>query len=163
MIRKQYLCTVKRKITNVMKAKFLHAINSFIAILLGVLGFGCSHQEGEVNQCEYGVPYAQLQVQGKITDQASAPVENIRVRIKDTRHPVLPDTYSGEDGNYLIQSDFAYPTSPIMIVVDDTANVYEPDSALVEVEYTRDKNSPKDNWYEGEAVVYQDFRLRKKE
>ena len=148
-----------------MKAKLLQAINSFIAILLGVLGFGCSEpdDEGGGDICKYGMPYAQLQVQGKITDQASAPVENIRVRVSSTEIQILPDAYSGEDGNYLAESNYAFPDSPILIVVDDTANVYEPDSALVDVEYTRDKKSKKDSWYKGEAAVYQDFQLRKKE
>ena len=144
-----------------MKIKVLTRINSLIAVLLGVLGFGgCSSQPVV---CEYGVPHASLAVSGSITNQANKPLENIQVTVKgkgDNR--VLGEVYSAANGQYTMTSDYVFPEDSFDILVTDKADVYESDSLRVKAEYDRTNVASNDTWNDGIGIIRQDFQLKNK-
>lgn len=153
-----------------MKAKVLTRINALIALLLSVLGFnscnwGMKYGPDPGLMAEYGCPYATFEATGSVTDENAQPVANIHVRVKNKRgNDFYRDTYTGENGEYAVymgRGEF-FPPDSVDVIVTDTADVYAPDSARVEVSYDRSEVSPTDHWNEGKGAIHQDFRLHKK-
>lgn len=140
-----------------MKAKMLSRFNALIALLMGILGFsvtGCAKK--------YGVPHAELEVSGTVTNQADERLEQMRVTVKQDGRQVLPKTYTNESGRYLEQGYVNVPQSTVDIIVEDPSGIYAPDSIRLAVSYEKTKESKKDEWNRGKATVQQDFQLKKK-
>lgn len=145
-----------------MKTTFRSGINTLIALLLGLFGFGCN-----ACVCMYGVPSGDIDVSGTVTDKdANQPIENIRITIKSDERsdePVFPVTYTETDGRYHAAHSYeGWPFRQLKIVAEDTTGVYEADSAVVEVKYKETRESRNSSWDEGQAIVRQDFQLKKK-
>lgn len=148
-----------------MKTTFRSGINSLIALLLGLFGFGCS-----ACLCKYGVPHGDIDVSGTVTDQESKqPIENIRITIKSNEEyahydePAFPETYTETDGGYHAGHSYeSWPFSQLKIVAEDTTGVYGADSTIVNLKYKEDAHSLGDSWNKGKASVRQDFQLKKK-
>ena len=138
-----------------MKNKFLVRINAVLAFLLGAFGLvGCV--------CKYGVPYAEFYAEGVVTDQETGePIENIQIEVKDGEYKVAQEVFTDHHGMYNVHSAI-FPQDSVDIIARDTANIYEADSARVGVVYQKEKGSKKDEWYNGDAFVYQNFNLKKK-
>lgn len=139
-----------------MKNKLLVRLNAVLAFLLGAFGLtGC--------MCKYGVPYAEFNAEGMVTDQETGePIENIRVQLKENGYYVTPEVYTDENGKYVFDRTIGFPYDSIDIIAQDTAGVYEADSVRVGIIYEKQKGSKNDEWYTGGAFVYQDFKLKKK-
>ncbi len=134
-----------------MKKSLLTGTNAVITFLMALLGFGttgCFMKYGA--PVEYGVPYASFEAAGKVTDEETQPVENIRVTMKTKR----------ENGYVSLEDN--WPIDSVDIIVTDTADVYEGDSVRVKVDYDRSGVSKGDNWNNGKGIVRQDFQLKKK-
>ena len=152
-----------------MKAKILTRFNAMIAFFLTALGFGsCGWMQkyGIPDPLvEYGCPYATFEATGSVTDENAQPVANIHVRVQNKRgNDFYRDTYTGENGEYAVymgRGEF-FPPDSVDVIVTDTADVYAPDSARVEVSYDRSEVSPTDHWNKGKGAIHQDFRLHKK-
>ena len=145
-----------------MKTTFRSGINTLIALVLGLFGFGCS-----ACLCKYGVPHGDIDVSGTVTDQESKqPIENIRITIKSDERsdePVFPVTYTETDGGYhAYENRHGWPFSQLKIVAEDTSGVYGADSTIVNVQYKENAHSLGDSWNKGKASVRQDFQLKKK-
>ena len=172
-----------------MKAKLLNGFNALIAFLVTALGFGScdgAKKYGPPPTAEYGVPYAEFEVAGNITDQNDQPLENIQVTVRSKYGDTYPEEYTDKDGTYHIGKIGDFPIDSLDIVVQDTSGIYSADSVRVKVEYNRSavsdndssataKNissassengssaaSEDDHWNSGSAFIRQDFRLRKK-
>ena len=152
-----------------MKKSLLTGTNAVITFLMALLGFGTSGCIGlygipEIpGPEEYGTPYATFEAAGKVTDEETQPVENIRVTMKTKReNGYLSDQYTNEDGEYYVSLEDNWPIDSVDIIVTDTADVYEGDSVRVKVDYDRSGVSKGDNWNNGKGIVRQDFQLKKK-
>ena len=151
-----------------MKAKILTGFNAILAFLLGLFGFtGCEPMQKYGPATEYGCPYATFEASGKVTNEKSQPLENIRVRI----HPQWDQygyqedydkIYTNANGEYSLNMSYIFPVDSVDIILDDTTGVYQSDSVRVEVEYDKSKVDSSDHWNEGTASVHKDFRLKKK-
>ena len=147
-----------------MKAKVLERMNAILAVLISFLGLS-SCEWGKVKYgvpdpaAEYGVPMAEFEMEGRVTDEASQPVPNIRVRVLNND---APEVYTDENGNYRSQSESFFPMQSVEIVAEDTASVYQSDTVRVELEYEETEASKNSHWNEGKTTVRQDFQLRKK-
>ena len=159
---------MQRKIETrvVMKARMLSGINAFITFVIGLLGFGmtgCVHKYGSPDfRVEYGCPYATLDVKGKVTDEASQPIENIRVVTHSRYTDDAMETYTDENGNYQFDQTSVFPVDSVDIIATDTAGVYASDSVRVGVSYDRTGVSKEDHWNSGEGTAYHDVQLKKK-
>ena len=139
-----------------MKAKVLTRINALIAFLLGVLGFSSCNRVSM-----YGVPHAELEATGKVTNELNEPVNSARVTLRH-KYGGDCDTYTDEDGIYSLRGGM-FPVDSVQIVVSDTSGVYEADSVRLKVDYDRsDAKQRGDSWYRGTGYIYQDFTLKKK-
>lgn len=140
-----------------MKTGLLIGINALIAFLLGVLGFS------SCNRSMYGVPHAELEATGKVTNELNEPVNSARVTLRH-KYDGDCDTYTDEDGIYSLRlRGEMFPVDSVQIVVSDTSGVYEADSVRLKVDYDRsDAKQRGDSWYRGTGYIYQDFTLKKK-
>ena len=140
-----------------MSAKVLTRINSWLAVLLGALGFsGCGdHQNVTV---EYGCPYISLEVSGTVTNEAHQPLPDMQVNLAVNGYklrPVLTDSA----GQYA-WSSYHGGSDSIDIIVTDPKGVYQSDSVRVPVETKMFEQWR--HWQEGESIVHQDFQLKEK-
>ena len=139
-----------------MKARILTRFNALLTFLLGLFGFG-------MTAClvKYGVPHAELDVSGTITNQKEERLEEICVTIKQEGNQVLPRTYTNEMGRYKEQGNIHMPQSTIDIIVEDPSGVYAPDSIRLAVTYDKSKVDRRDDWNRGKATIEQNFQLKK--
>ena len=140
-----------------MKANVLRGFNAILAFLLTLLGFTAC----ESPKCEYGVPHADFDVSGEITDQDDQPLENIQVRVRDEWGNTYPAEYTDIDGAYRIINEETFPSDSMDIIVRDTAGVYESDSVRIKTDYDL-SGVVEGGWYQGQATIHHDFQLRKK-
>ena len=147
-----------------MRIKILKAINYLITLLLGPLAMtGCLVKYGVPEPdipVAYGSPYAEFEVTGKVMDQDSTPVQNIRITVHAPNGgQIMPEAYSEEDGRYDAFYEAAFAVDKVDIIAHDTAGIYDSDTVRnVAVEYTGGGSG----WYEGHTSVEQDFVLKKK-
>lgn len=140
-----------------MKAKLLTSINSLLVFLLGVLGFSsCNYM------VKYGVPHAELEVSGMVTNQEEQRLEDMRVTVKQEGRQALPRTYTNQAGWYEEHGYIDVPRNTVDIIVEDPSGVYASDSIHLEITYDKKDVSKSDDWNEGKATVRQDFKLKKK-
>lgn len=140
-----------------MKAKLLTSINSLLVFLLGVLGFSsCNYM------VKYGVPHAELEVSGMVTNQEEQRLEDMRVTVKQEGRQALPRTYTNQAGWYEEHGYIDVPRNTVDIIIEDPSGVYASDSIHLEITYDKKDVSKSDDWNEGKATVRQDFKLKKK-
>lgn len=146
-----------------MKRNILSFINRSLAALLALLGFqACDFpKKYGVPAPEYGTPYAEFEVQGKVTDTAQEPLKDILVAIEiSDGYSGLRDTlYTDESGKYHWKGG-AFPLDSAKVVVNDTTGKYTSDSTKVALSYDRTKAG---HWYEGVGTAEADFELKEKE
>lgn len=145
-----------------MKRKTLSFINRCLAAVLAVLGFqttGCAKKYGVMEPAEYGTPWADYQVQGKVTNQEQAPLKDIQVVLEFPKYGGYSDTlYTDENGEYKFEGDFL-PTDSVSVTANDTAGVYASESKKEAFSYDR---KDADRWYEGVGSAEVNFELKEK-
>ncbi len=146
-----------------MKRKTLSFINRCLAAVLAVLGFqttGCAMKYGVVEPTvEYGTPWADYQVQGKVTDQEQAPLKDIQVVLEFSKYGGYSDTlYTDENGEYKFQNDFL-PIDSVSVTANDTAGVYASESKKEALSYDR---KDADTWYRAVGSAEVNFELKEK-
>jgi len=126
------------------------------AVLLSMLGFGCSSDE----PCMYGTPVRTYEIKGKVTDPAGRPVDaaDIRVLRPDMMSGVhrYVQTVTGKDGGYSVVWADA-PEREFKVVCVPVGSTLEPDSVIVEMTVAGDGQPESGNASEATATV--DFRL----
>ena len=139
-----------------MRTKLLVRFNAILTFLLGSLGLvGC--------MCKYGVPYAEFNAEGLVTDQETGePIENIQIVCKVGGCRMAEEVYTNPNGKYIVESAVPFELDSMDIIARDTADIYEPDSVRVGVVLEKQKGSKRDEWYQGGAFAYQNFQLKKK-
>ena len=145
-----------------MRTKILKVINYLLTLLIGPLAMTACYVKYGVSPeilPEYGCPYAEFEVTGKVMDQDSMPVNNIRVTVHHDGALIMPEAYSAEDGRYAAFFEAAMPADQVEIIAHDTAGVYESDTVRnIHVTYTGGDGG----WNVGHTSLEQDFILKKK-
>jgi len=162
-----------------MKKLFIKPFDKILIILLGFIGFltGCSLINPPV--VEYGVPHADYEVKGIITDSiTSVPIQHIQVIITQNRvyydqdlTLVHVDTLARKEtdsaGKYDIQfQSFPLEENTFQIKAEDIdglANGGDFSPQQKEILFKQsDLTGNKDGWYVGKALKILDFKLKKK-
>ena len=133
-----------------MKRTFLTSVNVLLTMVLAAFGFG------SCNMVKYGVPDTELEVWGVVEAEKVGALEAMQVTVKSHGQPIMPRTYTNEEGIY---SDYNYTHArEIDIIVVDPSGEYASDSAHISnIVYQKEKGTDKET-----AVVRQDFHLKKK-
>lgn len=151
-----------------MKKLHLHllkAANWLLASMLTLLGFSCTAENGEDPIiCEYGTPYANFQVKGKVKDTKGNPVPDVQIRIvyDDKRDYWLhSDTiYSGSDGTFEWKTTY-FPLNKFTFISGEPNN--ETSERLFASDTTRivfESFEGGDRWYAGQAFKETDITLK---
>jgi len=162
-----------------MKKLFIKPFDKILLILLGVIGFltGCSLINPPV--VEYGVPHADYEVKGIITDSiTSVPIEHIRVLVTqntvytdhDSTH-IHIDTLALKEtdsaGKYDIQvQTFPLEENTFQIIAEDIDGLanggeFKPQQKGIVFIHT-DLTGSNEGWSVGKALKIIDFKLKKK-
>lgn len=133
-----------------MKRTFLTSVNALLTIVLAAFGFG------SCNMVKYGVPDTELEVWGIVDAEKEGALEAMQVTVKSHGQPIMPRTYTNEEGIY---RDYSWMGArEIDIIVVDPSGEYASDSAHISnIVYQKEKGADKET-----AVVRQDFHLKKK-
>ncbi len=141
------------------KLSALKKYNSFIALLLSLIGY--SSCEDEYGPDEYGSPYAEFIINGKVTSAStSKAIPNIQVIMGyDT-------TYTDESGNYQVeQSEVPLDQTFLLELkdIDGSSNGKYADRDST-VEFTDPEfTNGNDGWYSGETTQTVNIELDDKE
>ncbi|WP_455622613.1 radical SAM-associated putative lipoprotein [Parabacteroides sp.] len=142
----------------------LKGSNWILAGLLSGLGFGLAACDEPVD--EYGAPYAEYKMKGKVTDMDGKAIQGISITIKNSNNDYLylpSPLQTREDGNYDTTFE-SFPEHALRIIAEDIDGEkngsYEADSVDIEV----GKFEGGKSWYVGKAEVnVPDIKLKKKE
>ena len=140
-----------------MKARLLLRINALLVAFLGFLGFTSC-----IGMSKYGVPYAEIEASGTVTNTDAQPIENIQVKIKFQGLGALDKLYTDGEGKYLIEVSPIEKFDSIDLIATDTGDIYQPDSVRLPLNYITPKDRRKDEWFRGKATVEHNFQLKKK-
>ena len=142
--------------------KLLNKVNGAIVLALSAMGFSNASvfEPEEPIVCGYGVPHAEFEVTGKVTDTKSKPLPNIQVTVRNDRGP-YQDGMTKEDGSYMVGGYEDFPTDSLEIIAEDPSGVYASDTVRVKVTYEQSADNH-DHWNQGTAYVQQDFKLKKR-
>ena len=146
--------------------KFIKGTNWALAGLLSFLGFSsCEPTE------EYGSPYAEYVVSGKVTDAEGKGLQGITVKVPNVvraiSYPAVTDTIrtvevvttnKSGDFKYTYRDGSLSDTLKVKVKVDN--NSYEPDSTMVV--FTKSELSGGKNWSHGKAEKKIDIKLKRK-
>lgn len=133
-----------------MKRAFLTSVNTLLTIVLAAFGFS------SCNMVKYGVPDTELEVWGIVDAEKVGALEAMQVTVKSHGLPIMPRTYTNEEGIYRDYSRMG--AREIDIIVVDPSGEYASDSAHISnIVYQKEKGADKET-----AVVRQDFHLKKK-
>jgi len=160
---------------------FIKGTNWALADLMGLLGFACS--EDDYPAPEYGSPYADFMVTGKVTNEQGVPLSDVRIvvpKVDQYQKPTagfipgqtffteaVDDTlYAAPNGSF----EYTYHGFPI----NDTTNIHlkfedlsansqlSPDSVKVAF-LPADIKGGEDGWYRGKAEKNINITLKRKE
>lgn len=132
--------------------------------LLGFAGVASSCETVRVAPAEYGTPYAEYTVKGRVTDRNDRPLENVTVRVSSGQNGVeWWEEYADRtdaSGVYLVEfGDF--PAQTIVVNATDTGGVYEQQTQQVVLD--ADDFEGSDGWNRGHATVTVDMVLAEKD
>ena len=149
-----------------------------IIALLGLIGLltGCDFIHSPV--AEYGVPYADYEMKGTVTDSiTSTPVQNIRVTVtrtqtyteKDstlTHTDTLTSKQTDTAGKYDLRFEY-FPTDNLTFEIktediDGQANGGNFSTVKRQITFKNSELSGGKGWYNGKAVKTIDIKLKKK-
>jgi len=150
-----------------MKAKLISRFDKILMAILSIFGMtSCGYPVAE-----YGVPYADFEINGTVTDSVtSQPIKNIRVIRQFTDNPNYGDTVlTDASGKYKVTfTDFPVEHPDFILKVEDTDGELNGGNFV-----TREISAPinsadwidKENsgWYAGKAVKTVNIKLKPKQ
>ncbi|MDO4164736.1 MAG: radical SAM-associated putative lipoprotein [Bacteroides sp.] len=143
------------------RKQWLQLCNRMLSGTLVLLGFAsCTGEEAQ----EYGQPYAEYQIKGKVTDTDNRPMNGARIIVKEQNNDgeVIPyqnnDTlYTEQTGTY-IYTNCGLNAGRFRVVCEDPTGINAADSTDVKME-----PSGGSGWYQGSDSKEVNFQLKKKE
>ncbi|MBQ1696723.1 MAG: radical SAM-associated putative lipoprotein [Bacteroidales bacterium] len=130
---------------------------AIISALLGMLGYAaCGSKEDEAEALLYGQPHADFKVEGAVFNEEGAPINGVRVYVRDSHGMVAK---SDQEGKFVFRDDYMWPRRYVWVIAEDPSGVYAADSVMVTAKYEGGDGS----WYKGSYSTTQDFKLKKEE
>jgi len=150
---------------------FLKGTNWALVGLLSLLGFSCDNDSGnDLPAPEYGVPYTQYTIKGKVTDEGGNGIPDIEVRAK-TGYDYSSAPYEAgkvktdAQGKYQMTID-TFTRQTIGVIAEDIDGEingsFQPDSVFIPKEEIILEGGD-NNWFEGEGSKVVDFTLKETE
>ncbi|WP_297906911.1 radical SAM-associated putative lipoprotein [uncultured Parabacteroides sp.] len=152
-----------------MHLKLLKKANYILASLLMLLGFSCSNEEGG-GSCEYGTPYANFQIKGKVVDTNENPIPNAQIRINQNDADVYSygwlhtDTIKTDANGEFEWKKSDFPILRYRLItedIDDEKNGGQFASDTTQVTFGSEEFTGGDNWYAGSASKEIKITLKK--
>lgn len=146
----------------------LKTANWLSASMLVLLGFSCSNEnEGDGPLvCEYGTPYAQYQLKGKVQDTKGNPVPDIQIRVYSRKahdYWMSSDTiYSGADGQYKWETT-DFPSSEYTLITEESGienNIQRFTSDTTTLIYKKEDFVGGERWFAGTATKEMNITLK---
>lgn len=142
--------------------------NRFCLFLFTLLGIGLASCSAEDATCEYGTPYVEFEVNGKVVDEAANPIAQIEVRLEDPAGWEPAVTRTAADGTFTVNNrgygfDYDYL---LQIVATDTDGPENGGSfATMKTTIRTQKSDFKgpDSWLQGKATYNLHLELNKEE
>ncbi|MDE6792417.1 MAG: radical SAM-associated putative lipoprotein [Muribaculaceae bacterium] len=147
-----------------MKFRFSTFLTTVFSSFLAFLGFSsCDNDNGSEISMMYGSPYGEFKFSGLVTDEEGNPIKDARVIVR---------THTDEEGSFFMLDSDTVATNAsgeykgerdtwvheARIVCQDPKGDFLPDSTVVALDYTKDRN---ETWYMGTANVTTNFTLKK--
>lgn len=117
---------------------------------------------------EYGAPYADFEIKGKVTDTGENVIKDIRVTVKpyeDAEYD-MGTAATDADGGYVIEKSYWYGTEKLIVTAEDTdgpENGGEFQSQTKEEKITAEDYKGGSGWYDGKVTKTVDFTLEPKQ
>lgn len=140
------------------------AISHLCAVLLGLLGFGCSSSsEPEM----YGTPTGSFEIKGDVTDESGTPVAEAEVKVfsPDAHSQVnwsIANALTEDNGRYTVAGYSLPPDKLKVVCLPPKGSNLEPDSVFTVMKYVTDEEHKPHGWYWGHAEGVANFKLKKK-
>lgn len=143
---------------------FLISMNKLLAGLLTLLGFSLAACD-KGGTCEYGTPYADYEIKGKVVDNQGYPIANIQIEISDS----IPESgwmqkdtlYTDSDGKFQWKrGDFPGSTFQLIsrdIDEEDNGGQFVTKTSFVSFRNANFKGGG--TWYEGAASLETEITL----
>lgn len=134
--------------------------------ILTLLGFGAAATSCvSYGPAEYGMPWAEFEVKGKVTDAEDKPIKGIKVSVDDDRlrKSLESDFYSDENGNYVIIYGNTQKTVGEVVIIaedidgEDNGGLFERKELSITIE--DEDYTGSGNWYKGKATKALDIEL----
>lgn len=150
-----------------MKQRIMGIVGSLISAIVSMLGFsGCDGgaASDEPGALMYGSPHGEFQFSGLVTDGSGTPIEKARVIVRTVKDedgnyihwPIICDTvFTDKAGLY--KGEMKTSSATAMILCEDPAGHYRPDSTEVVLKY----KDPGENMFVGTATAITNFSLSK--
>lgn len=117
-----------------------------IMALLALLGFSaCSKSDEEPQRAEYGCPYAEFHVSGRVTDSQANPVPGIIIGTGLIRDMAISDN----DGNFTINQTGSTPDILFFTDIDGKKNGGEFSLKEIGVKERFEQTADGSGWYRG--------------
>ena len=134
-------------------------MKKIISIILALLGYsiwGCMEK--------YGVPFTSFQLKGKVRNEQTEPIKNIRI-IVEKKYESADTLYTSETGNYDVTFPLYEPNNVINVSAEDidgeeNNGMFVSQSKTIILKET-DFNNGKGEWYESPVSKEVNFTLKK--
>lgn len=141
--------------------------NRFYLFLFTLIGIGLASCSAEDAPCEYGSPYVEFEVNGKVVDEASNPIAQIEVRLEDPAGWEPAVTRTAADGTFTLNQQGGFDFDQLLeIVATDTDGPENGGSfATMKTTIRTQKSDFKDpeRWSQGKATYNLLLELNKEE
>ncbi len=150
---------------NLKNFNFMGVVSRICAVLLAVLGFGCSSDKPDEPEIlyMYGTPIGEFEIKGHVMSEDGKVVEKATMRATDSQFPSgiysYATAYTDSEGNYTVVGTGFPEKMKVVCIPED--NRLEPDSVEVELKFIRDKDD-ENIWYMGKSTATVDFNLKKR-
>lgn len=142
------------------RAQWLKISNRLLSGAMVLLGFSSCDPSKTAD--EYGTPYADYEIKGKVTDEAGAELAGLRVVAKGLiqsipNDPYFNDTLATDAKGTFLFDQLKVSEGRYRVVCEDPTGIYKSDSTEV-------KMTPKGGkgWYLGSDSKEVNFELKKK-
>ena len=155
-----------------MKVRFNRWYNSILTALLSLLGYSCS-SENSLPVEMYGVPSADYQISGTVTNDNGQVVQGIKTSVKQistyegkTQASCIDSVMTDANGHYDVSVHIFPMNKEIKLLVEDVdgdANgAYQNDTIDIDYNNAQKIKDGEDVWNNGTFAIKQDIKLKKK-
>lgn len=144
------------------REQWLRISNRLLSGAMALLGFSACGGNGE-NSLEYGMPHADYEIKGSVTDEAGNGLSGMRIITKTLigereDDPYFRDTVAtNATGVFVLEKKNETSEGRYRVVCEDPAGVYKADSTDIQMKPKGGKG-----WYQGSDSKEVNFELKKR-